>query len=176
MSRITRPLLALILCCLFPPALLAAEQLATVLQQTELRAEPFSDATPLAAIGAKQQVTVIQRQGGWYQVRSGKQTGWLRMSHVRFGDSTTATTTGTQQSGSGLAQTLRFLSTGRSGADGVTVATGIRGLDAADIANAKPDRQALNRLNRFQAKPARARQFAASAQLKTQPLGYFDEP
>jgi glucose-6-phosphate dehydrogenase assembly protein OpcA len=153
--------------------LLAAEQLATVLQQTELRAEPFDDATSLAAIRAKQQVSVIQRKGGWYQVRNGRQTGWLRMSHVRFGD---GTTTSTQQNGSGLAQSLRFLSTGRSGADGVTVATGIRGLDAADIANAKPDRQALNRLNRFQAKPARARQFAASAQLKTQPLGYFDEP
>jgi hypothetical protein len=169
----TRPLLALILCCLFPPALLAAEQLATVLQQTELRAEPFDDATSLAAIRAKQQVSVIQRKGGWYQVRNGRQTGWLRMSHVRFGDGSTPTT---QQNGSGLAQSLRFLSTGRSGADGVTVATGIRGLDAADIANAKPDRQALNRLNRFQASPARAQQFAASARLKTQPLGYFDKP
>jgi hypothetical protein len=170
MTGMTRPLLAFILCCLFPPALLAAEQLATVLQQTELRAEPFADAAPLASLGAKHQVSVLKRQGGWYQVRSGKLRGWLRMSHIRFSSGST-----TPQQDAGLAQTLRFLSTGRSGASGVTVATGIRGLDAADIANATPDHQALSRLDRFQAKPERARQFAASAQLKSQPLGYIAE-
>lgn len=170
----TRPLRALTLsalcavCAVCSSTLLAAEQLATVLQPTTLQAEPFADAAPLASLRAKQQVTVLQRQGGWYQVRSGKQRGWLRMSHLRFGEGAT-----TAPPGAGLAQTLRFLSTGRSGADGVTVATGIRGLDSADMANAKPDRQALSRLNRFQARPERARQFADSAQLKSQPLGYF---
>ncbi|MCW8917280.1 MAG: SH3 domain-containing protein [Gammaproteobacteria bacterium] len=164
-----RPLFALLLCSLLSPALFAAEPLATVLQPTTLRAEPFADAAPLATLKAKQQVRVVQRKGGWYQVRSGQQRGWLRMSHLRLGDGATA-----PKGDSGVAQTLRFLGTGRSGADGVTVATGIRGLDAADMANAKPDHRALQRLDRYQAQPEQARQFAASARLKSQPLGYFE--
>ncbi|MEN8169872.1 MAG: SH3 domain-containing protein [Pseudomonadota bacterium] len=163
-----RPLL--ILCCLLPSAALAAEQLATVLQQTTLRAEPFSDAAQILTLKARQQVTVLQRKGGWYQVRSAGQSGWLRMSRVRFGSGAT-----TQNSSSGLGQALSFLTTGRSGSSGVTVATGIRGLDSADVANAKPDHQALKRLKQFQANPDQARQFARNAQLKSQPVGYFAE-
>jgi hypothetical protein len=165
-----RPLFVLLLCSLLPPALVAAEQPAHLLQPTTLRAEPFADAAPLATLKAKQQVRVLQRKGGWYQVRSGKQSGWLRMSHLRLGDGTTTA----QKGDSGVAQTLRLLGTGRSGADGVTVATGIRGLDAADVANARPDHQALQRLDRYLSKAEQARQFAASARLKSQPLGYFD--
>jgi hypothetical protein len=165
-----RPLFVLILCSLCPPVLLAAEQpIATVLQQTELRAEPFADAVPLATIKARQLVRVVQRKGGWYQVRSGQQSGWLRMSHLHLGDGSA-----TQKGDAGVAQTLRFLGTGRSGADGVTVATGIRGLDAADMTNARPDHQALQRLDRYQSRPEQARRFAASARLKSQPLGYLD--
>jgi hypothetical protein len=164
-----RPLFVLLLCSLLSPALVAAEQPAHLLQQTTLRAEPFADAAPLATLKAKQQVRVLQRKGGWYQVRSGKQIGWLRMSHLRLGDGASV-----QKGDSGVAQTLRLLGTGRSGADGVTVATGIRGLDAADVANARPDHQALQRLDRYLSKAEQARQFAASARLKSQPLGYFD--
>ena len=165
-----RPLLTLVLCCLLPAALHAEEQIATVLQQTSLRAEPYSDAASLATLYAKQQVTVIERKGGWYQVRSGASRGWLRMSHVGFGDGSTS-----QAGSGGLAETLRFLSTGRSGSDGVTVATGIRGLDAADITNARPNHRAVYQLNRFRAGPAQAQQYARAVPLKSQPLGYFDE-
>jgi hypothetical protein len=166
-----RPLLSLILCCLLSPVAIAEEaQLATVLRQTPLQAEPFSDADKLTTLQAKQQVTIMQRKGGWYQVHSAAITGWLRMSHVRFGDGKN-----TPQNGAGLDQTLRFLSTGRSGADGVTVATGIRGLDAADIANARPDHKALARLNDFQVEPGQAKEFAAGALLKSQSLRYFKE-
>ena len=163
-----RILLTLALCGLFSPALLAEEQLATILQQTELRAEPYSDARTLTTLKTRQRVKVIQRKGGWYQVRSGSQSGWLRMSHLRLGNASS-----TQQDGSGLSQTLRFLSTGRSGASGMTVATGIRGLDAADVANARPNHQAVAGLERFYAHPDRVRQFARDAKLQTQPLGYL---
>jgi hypothetical protein len=141
-----------------------------VLQQTTLRAEPYSDAAALATLRAKQQVTVIERKGGWYQVRIPGQSGWLRMSHVRFGDGSSTT-----QGSSGLSETLRFLSTGRSGSSGVTVATGIRGLDAADVANARPDHRAVNRLERYRVSQSTVESFAHSGKLRTQPLGYLDE-
>ncbi len=165
-----RTLLTLILWGLFTPALHAGEQLATTLQTTELRSEPYSDARVVASLRAKQSVTVVQRKGGWYQVRSAGHSGWLRMSHIRFGDGATA-----KGDGSGLAQTLRFLSSGRSGASGVTVATGIRGLDAADVANARPNYQAIGRLNRYGVNTTALNKFARSARLKSQSLGYISK-
>ncbi len=164
-----RTLLTLALCGLFPSALLAAEQVATILQQTSLQAEPYSDARTLITVKTGQQVKVIQRKGGWYQVRSGYQSGWLRMSHLRLG-----TASGSSSAGNGISETLRFLNTGRSGSSGVTVATGIRGLDAADMANARPNHGAVKKLDRFQSKPKQVEKFARSAQLKTQPLGYME--
>ena len=164
-----RILFSLALCGLFSPALLAEEQLATILQQTELRAEPYSDTAALATLAAKQQVMVLQRQGGWYQVRAASQNGWVRMSHLRLGSAG-----GTSSGGNGISETLRFLNTGRSGSSGVTVATGIRGLDAADVANARPNHRAVKKLERFQSKPKQIEKFARSAQLKTQPLGYME--
>ncbi len=165
-----RLLLTLVLSCLLPAVLFAEEQRATVLQQTTLRAEPYSDAAALATLSAKQQVTVIERKGGWYQVRIPGRTGWLRMSHVRLGDGSNTT-----QGSSGLSETLRFLSTGRSGSSGVTVATGIRGLDAADVANARPDHRAVNRLERYRVSQSTVESFAHSGKLRTQPLGYISE-
>ena len=153
---------------LLSTALFADEQIATTLKSSSLFAEPYSDAKQLATIGARQQVTVLKRKGGWYQVKHGSQRGWLRMSTIRFGNSEA-----TAQSGEGLAQTLRFLSTGRSGTDGVTVATGIRGLDAADVANATPNHNAVKRLERYNTNPQTAKKFARNARLKTQPLGYI---
>jgi uncharacterized protein YgiM (DUF1202 family) len=165
-----RTLLTLILCGLFAPVLHAAEQLATTLQQTELRSEPYSDARVISTIGARQSVRVLTRRGGWYQVRSASQSGWVRMSHIRFGDGSR-----TGADGSGLGETLRFLSTGRSGASGVTVATGIRGLDAADVANARPNHRAIGRLNRYAVNTTALNKFARSGKLKSQPLGYISK-
>lgn len=165
------PLLALLVGTLLSPICLAAEtQLATVLRNTNLMSEPYSDASKVSRLKAKQQVTVITRKGGWYQVNHGNNSGWLRMSHIRFGDGKTS-----KGEGKGLMQTIRFLSTGRSGADGVTVATGIRGLDAADVANASPDHSSVKRMERFKSGPKNAKKFAKAAGLKSQPLGYIKE-
>lgn len=166
-----RPLLPLLLGCLLAGGSGAEEvQSATVLKETALYAEPYSDAATLGRLKAKQEVAVLGRQGGWYQVRRGELQGWLRMSHVRFSAQGAA-----QADGSGLRQTVQLLSTGRSGASGVTVATGIRGLEVADVANAAPDHQAVERLERYQVSPEQAENFAQGAQLQSQPLGYLNE-
>jgi hypothetical protein len=148
------------------PFPLRAEQTAAVLRDTELRSEPFNDASVTTTLSAKSPLTLLKRQGGWYQARHGTQLGWVRMSAIRLGDA--------QAGGnSGIGDTLRFLNSGRSGASGVTVATGIRGLDAADVANASPDHQAVKSLGRLQVTSAQARAFAADAKLKSSQLAYL---
>lgn len=166
-----RLLVALLFSTLLTPLTLFAEtQTATVLRTTSLLAEPYSDAARVSSLKAKQQVSVLKRKGGWYQVKRGGNTGWLRMSHIRFGDGKAA-----KADGKGLGQALRFFTTGRSGADGVTVATGIRGLDAADVSNATPDHNAVNKLERYRSSDSNAKNFAKVAGLKSQPLGYIEQ-
>ena len=161
----------LFLCLLLSPVIFASdEQIATVLQKTALLSEPFSDAAEVTTLKARQKIRVLQRKGGWYQVSSEQGSGWLRMSRIRFGDGKKS-----KADGKGLSQTVQFLSTGRSGAKGVTVATGIRGLEAADVSNAQPDHNAVAKLKQFQVNPAQATDFANEAELKTQPLGYFKD-
>jgi uncharacterized protein YgiM (DUF1202 family) len=148
------------------------EQSATALRNTELRAKPYSDAAVVTTVKAKSRLTILKRQGGWYQARDSRNhTGWLRMSTIRLGDGKVA-----KSGDGGLAQTLRFLSTGRSGASGVTVATGIRGLDSADVANATPDHAAVKKLDRFKVSTANAKAFALNANLRSRSLGYIKEP
>lgn len=146
-------------------------QTATALRDTELRAEPFSDAAVVTKVKAKSKLTVLQRKGGWYQARDSKsRTGWLRMSTIRLGEATNA-----KSGDSGIGQTLRFLSTGRSGSSGVTVATGIRGLDSADVANATPDHAAVKKLDRFKVSAASAKAFALNANLRSHDVRYVKE-
>lgn len=147
---------------------LQAEEGATLLRDTELRSEPYSDARVIAVLKAHTTLTILERRGGWYQARTaGYQRGWVRMSAIRLGE--------LKAGSSGVGETLRFLSSGRSGASGVTVATGIRGLSAADVANAKPNHQAVQRLGRYQASAVQAQSFADQARLKSRQLAYMDE-
>ncbi|MCW9088665.1 MAG: SH3 domain-containing protein [Gammaproteobacteria bacterium] len=167
-----RRLLLPLLFALFLSPLQAQEQGATVLLDSLLRAEPYIDAEVIGKLKARAQVTVVERSGGWYQVRDSRnRSGWLRMSAIRLGD-------GSSSAGgdSGIGQTLRFLSTGRSGASGVTVATGIRGLDAADVANATPDHEAVSKLDRHRTSAAEAQRFARSAGLRSHQIDYLKEP
>lgn len=164
-----RPILLLLALLLSPPAMAGQ---ATVLRDSELRAEPYADAAVVTTLRANSRLDVMKRQGGWYQVRDGQQRhGWLRMSAVRLG----AIDTSKSVDGKGIGQTLQLLQTGRSGSSGTTVATGIRGLDADDVSQAKPDHQALEQLAHYQVTPKTARSFATKAQLHTQPIGYLPE-
>ncbi len=165
-----RGLLLTLSLLLLAPALSAQEE-AVALRDTTLRAEPHSDAAAITTIKAKSKLQILQRKGGWYQAWDNSQkSGWLRMSHIRLGSSSDGSR------GGGLAQTLNFLSTGRSGASGVTVATGIRGLDAADVSKATPDHAAVKKLDSYQVSSANAEKFAASGKLHAIKLRYLKEP
>lgn len=161
-----RRLLLLVTLNLILITALQAEQGAYVLRDTSLLSEPYSGAREITELQSKTVVTILQRRGGWYQARTAnRQTGWLRMSTIRLGEM--------ESGSSGVGETLRLLESGRSAASGVTVATGIRGLDAADVANATPNHLAVKRLDRYQTSAARSRSYATEAKLRSQPLSYM---
>ncbi len=150
---------------------LSAQQSGVTLRKTTLFATPHSDAKKITTLKAKTPLQILKRQGGWYQVwNGGKYSGWLRMSHLRL-----QTKSSGERRDSGVAQTMNFLSSGRSGASGVTVATGIRGLDSADVSKAKPNHEAVKQLDSYKVSAASAEKFAASAELQEQQLRYFKE-
>ncbi len=165
-----RLLLAALLMIISP--VLSAQQSGVTLRKTTLFASPHSDAKKITTLKAKSPLQILKRQGGWYQVwNGGKYSGWLRMSHIRI----QTESSGAKKKSSGVAETVNFLSTGRSGASGVTVATGIRGLDSADVSKAKPNHEAVKQLDSYKVSAATAEQFAASAELQEQQLRYFKE-
>lgn len=146
-----------------------AAEVAHIIRDTELKAEPFSDAAGIARLKANTRVSKTERKGGWYQITFKDKQGWVRMTSLRLGEADRA------RGKSGIGSTLRFLGTGRSGTSDVTVATGIRGLDAADVANAKPDHGALKRLKQKKVDPAKVKQFASAGKLTTTRLSYIQE-
>lgn len=148
---------------------LHAGERAHTIRDTDLKAEPFTDAATITQLKANTQVSKTARKGGWYQITFEKREGWVRMTSLRLGEA------GKKKGESGIGSTLRFLSTGRSGTSDVTVATGIRGLDAADVANATPDHKALKRLKQKKSAPAKVKNFASAGKLKARKMAYIKE-
>lgn len=141
--------------CLLGLPLLVTAGTASVGQPTELRATPHSDATAVKPLAVGTAVEVLQRQGGWYEVKTAEGQGWIRMSSVQLAEPAAQ--------GGGAGDALSFLSSGRSTATQATASTGVRGLDEAQLAKAEPDLAALSQMEGLAAKEADARQFAAAA-------------
>ena len=136
-----------------------------------LTSGPYSDAKVVAAVPNGAAVTVVERQGGWYHVRTAAgQDGWLPMTSIRYN---TAPSGAAAVPGTDWAS---LFNSGRSGSSGSTATTGVRGLNTGDIANAKPDIKAVQSLDKWQAKPAQAKAFAAEVPLKANDkIGYLPE-
>ncbi len=158
-------IIAIIFLFLQVGAAYAAEYGYTV-RSTELKDAPFSDAKTLATLPEKTKVEIISRQGAWLQVKE-QQQGWVRLLSLRTGE---GRATGGD---SGLKSLLNL---GRSGNTGVTVATGVRGLSEADLKNARPNPQELEKLRRMTIPSAEAQKFAANAKLTAQQINYLPEP
>ena len=133
-----------------------------------LNSGPHSDASVVAAVPNATGVTVIERQGGWYHVRlDSGQDGWLPMTSIRYNGGSTAQASTDWSS---------LFQSGRSGAGGATATTGVRGLNTGDIANATPNPAAVRELDKWQAKPGAAKDFAAGLPLKADPkIGSLDK-
>ncbi|MDF2445305.1 MAG: type 3 domain protein [Moraxellaceae bacterium] len=138
------------------PAIVAqAADPGTLTRAEPLREKPFADAKILvnAASGAK--VEILLRNGGWYQVKSGTRTGWVRMLSVR------RTTAPAGSSITGLAG----VASGRTGTGTVTTTTGVRGLDAEKLTAAKFDEAQVAKAETYRTSRKDAAAFAAQEKL-----------
>ncbi len=115
----------------------------TVIRPASLHAEPYSDAATLSELGHGEAVTLLERRGGWYRVKAGTLSGWLRLASVKLDEH------GSGAGESGIGQSLRFAQTGRSGARNTQATTGIRGLDKKALAEAAPNHAALDQLEQY---------------------------
>ena len=107
-------------------------QTAWVKKETDLLSEAKTSATVRSVLAAKTEAIVAKRKGIWLQIRADGETGWVKLSALRFGESGNYRTS------------LSELKTGRQGAGNSVAATGVRGLEADTIALAEADYDAFN--------------------------------
>jgi hypothetical protein len=147
---------------LVPMAVLAEP--ATVIKATELKQEPASDAATVAALPENTAVEALERKSGWTRVKAHSGEGWVRMLALRFGGS------GTPKPGaSGVSQ---LFNVARTGTSGTQVTTGVRGLDADQIATAQPNPAELAKLQQFATDRPAAENFAAQGKLDAKSVDY----
>ena len=150
------------------PALCLAEP-ATVIRATELRSAPATDAAVLAPLAENARVDALERKGGWTRIKEeGGAEGWVRMLTLRYAG-------GGGEAKQGDSGIVQLLNVARSGTSGTQVATGVRGLDAEQLANAKPNAAELKKMQGYAASKDGAAGFAATGKLQARRVDYPQE-
>jgi hypothetical protein len=137
-----------------------------MLKADELKAAPYRDAKTVSRLASGDKLDILKQQSGWYQVKSAKGTGWVRMLSVRRG----AMRKGSEVAG------LAGLATGRAGTGKVVASTGVRGLSEEDLKSAKFDASEIKKMEANTVSKDAARKFASQAQLKSIKLDYLPKP
>ncbi|WP_157670652.1 SH3 domain-containing protein [Chitinibacter sp. GC72] len=132
---------------------LALAEPGTVIRKTDLRDKPFLDAAVVGNVSSNTQVDIQSRKGAWMQVKlpSG-QAGWIKLLNVR-------TSSGTTSSSTALANVIK------TGSSGKTVTTGVKGLSAEEIQNARPNLAEVAKMSSYAANSADAQKTAQANQL-----------
>jgi SH3-like domain-containing protein len=147
---------------------LALADPASVVRPTEIRREPAFDSVALARLAEGAKVEAFERQRGWTRVRDGAgNEGWVRMLLLRYSGAGAA-----KQGDSGVVAALNVARTGTSGRQ---VTTGVRGLDEAQLASAKPSAAELKKMQGYASSRDDAAQFAAQGELRAQSVAYPKE-
>jgi hypothetical protein len=151
----------LLIILLFP--LTAAAEPATVIRATDLKKEPAADAQTISPLSENTAVDALERKGGWTRVKAGAAEGWVRMLALRYGGDAA------KPGDSGVSQ---LFNAARTGSSGTQVTTGVRGLDADQLASAQPNAAELKKLGSFAASKDAAATFAAQGKLQPQAVNY----
>jgi Bacterial SH3 domain len=144
------------------PLIVVAEP-ATVIRATDLKQQPATDANTVAALAENTAVEALERKGGWTRVKAQAGEGWVRMLALRFGGAAP------KPGASGASQ---LFNVARTGTSGTQVTTGVRGLDAEQLANAQPNPAELAKLQNFAADRDAAAGFAAQGKLDARTVDY----
>jgi hypothetical protein len=145
--------------------MLALAEPAALTRATELKKEPATDAVKVADLAENTMVDAMERQGGWIRVRTqGGAEGWVKLLALRYGGPGAA-----RPGDSGLSQAFNVA---RTGASGTQVTTGVRGLEAEQIANARPNPGELAKMGGYAADRDSAAGFASEARLEPRSVPY----
>lgn len=134
----------------------------TVLKADQLRAEAFNDAAVVGSVNKNDSVEILNKKGAWLQIKSGKQSGWVRLLTVKRNSA----------SGGDMAGAVN-VATGRSGTGKVVSTTGIRGLSAEELKTAKFNEAETKKMESFAVTAAEAKAFASSGGLSSRSYAYF---
>lgn len=147
------------------PAAFAQGEPAVTKKATELRETPDAAGRTLAALPAQTAVQrTAERKGPWVQVKTeAGQTGWVHLFDVGPASGAANTAGGGSSAGNVLRNVGGLFS--RAPAPTATSASGVRGLEAHDIANAQPNLEALGRVDGMRLDENQARDFANAAAL-----------
>lgn len=135
----------------------------------ELKAEPFRDAKTVGKLTTGDKVEILKKDGGWFQVKSGRGSGWVRMLSIRRGEARKASA-GSEVAG------LAGLASGRTGTGRVVATTGIRGLNEEELKAAKYNEAELKLAESSLTSRAEAKKFAARGKLSARKLDYLPDP
>lgn len=137
---------------------------ASALKRAEIRAKPYRDAKQVGSLERGDEVEILKRQGGWYEVKSVKGSGWVRMLDLRRGAVTKRSID---------AEGVLGLASGRSGTGQVVATTGIRGLTEEELKRAKFNESEIKKAESFTVSQEQAQAFAAEGKLVVQKVDYF---
>ena len=163
--RRTRTLLASLFLLALSPA--RAVETGTLIKADTLRAEPFGDAKAVVTLATGVKVDILQKNGGWLQVKSAKGKGWVRMLSVRRGAAAQKP---------GAATGVLALASGRAGTGKVVATTGIRGLNEEELKTAAFNEAELKLAESYATKAGDARAFAKLGKLTARPVDYLPSP
>lgn len=153
------------LACGIAPA--RADEAGSALKADDLRAEPFADAKTVGKVAKGEALSIVTRQGGWYQVKAGAATGWVRMLSVRRGEGGKSSAADEIVGAAGAA-------TGRSKGQVVST-TGVRGLSEADLKQAKFNEAEIAKAEGNRASADEAKSFAGQAGLQPRQMAFLGE-
>lgn len=148
-----------------------AAETATTVRAVELKKTPAPDAETLGELPVQTQVDILKRQGGWSQVKSGNQSGWVRLLSLKLN-----TKSGSQVSEEGGGFFASLFGFGRrTNTSGASATTGIRGLSEEELKNANPNPAELGKLDQYKASASEAKRYAQQQHLSPQEVAFVDQ-
>lgn len=144
---------------------LAAET-GSALKNDNMRYEPYADAKVTGSFTRGESLQILKKQGAWLQVKTKKNTGWVRLLSVKRGSTSTAN----QTSG------VLAAASGRAGTGQVVSTTGIRGLSEQELKAAKFNESEVKTLESYTSSADQGRKFAVAGGLKTTAFSNLKAP
>ncbi|MBM3393054.1 MAG: SH3 domain-containing protein [Betaproteobacteria bacterium] len=142
-----------------------AQDSGTAVKPDDIKAEPFKDAKTVGAVKKGEVVSILKKQGGWMQIKAGAVSGWVRVLSVRKGSG-----------GPGAAAEIAGVAgvaTGRAGTGQVVSTTGVRGLSADELKNARYDEEELKRAEANAIAADEAKAFAEKGELQARQVSWL---